>query len=426
MKRRSLIVALSVISALAVLPSGAAAATAPAAAPVLTSAPFATLVSFSWTPGNGLNTSQSVFRSDGPCAMPVSSGQIQPGSPYAGNTTAGYIANVADGVYCYYVQAADLLSTANSPGLTVIVDTHDPAATIAIPNASAAGVVSGTVSISSTSADAASGVATSVQHIGATGACPSGPVMGSTWDTTGVGNGLYDVCNVVADNAGHVVVATITVTVANAPPAPPAVPPVARAADKKAPGAPKKLTATLALTKAGAKTARVTLRWVKPTARDLDHVIVVLNLAHAPKNPTDGTLMYSGLGDSAVLRLRSGRSGYVAVFAYDQSDNVSKPARKRISAASPVALLPLKGAVVDAAPHLTWTAKKDSAYYNVQIFRNGQRVLIAWPSRASYNVPKGKLASGTYVWFVWPAVKSGGASPKFADLIGRSTFVVKA
>src|SRR6185503_567893 len=99
----------------------------------------------------------------------------------------------------------------------------------------------GTVSIASTSADAASGVATSVQHIGATGACPSGPVMGSTWDTTGVGNGLYDVCNVVADNAGHVVVATITVTVANAPPAPPAVPPVARAADKKAPGAPKKL-----------------------------------------------------------------------------------------------------------------------------------------------------------------------------------------
>ena len=116
MKRRSLIVALSVISALAVLPSGAAAATAPAAAPVLTSAPFATLVSFSWTPGNGLNTSQSVFRSDGPCATPVSSGQIQPGSPYAGNTTAGYIANVADGVYCYYVQAADLALDGQQPG----------------------------------------------------------------------------------------------------------------------------------------------------------------------------------------------------------------------------------------------------------------------------------------------------------------------
>jgi hypothetical protein len=426
MARRFLIVALGVISALAVLPSGAAAATAPAAAPVLTSAPFATLVSFHWTPGAGLNTSQSVYRSVGPCAIPVTTGQMQ-GSPFPGNATTDFVDNVADGIYCYYIQADDLVSSANSPGLTVIVDTHDPAATIAIPNASSAGVVSGTVTLASTSADAASGVATSVQHIGATGACPSGPVMGSTWDTTGVGNGLYDVCNIVTDNAGHVAVATITVTVANVPPAPPpAAPPVPRSADKKAPGKPTKLTAVLARTKAGAKTARVTLRWVKPTARDLDHVVVVLNMKRAPKNPTDGSLMYSGLGDSAVLRLRAGRAGYVALFAYDQSDNVSKPARKRISAGPLAPLLPLKGAVVDTSPHLSWTPKKGSAYYNVQVFRNGRRVVIAWPSRASYNVPEGKLAPGTYVWFVWPAVKSGGAAPKFADLIGRSTFVVKS
>jgi hypothetical protein len=154
-------------------------------------------------------------------------------------------------------------------------------------------------------------------------------------------------------------------------------------------------------------------------------VIVVLNLKRAPKTPTDGSLMYSGLGDSAVVRLRAGRSGYVALYAYDQSDNVSKPARKRVSATA-APLRPLSGAVVDAAPHLTWTPKKGSAYYNVQLFHNGERVLIAWPSHASYDVPKGKLAPGTYVWFVWPAVKSGGAAPKFTDRIGRSTFVVKA
>jgi hypothetical protein len=429
MARRSLIVALGLISLLAVLPSGAAAATAPAAAPVLTSVPFATLVSFTWTPGNGVNTSQSVLRSDGPCATPVSAGQIMPGSPSAGNTTTSYIANTPDGVFCFSIQAADLLTTANSPGLTVIVDTHDPAATIAIPNASAAGVVSGTVSLAATSTDAASGVATSVLHVGAAGACPTGTVMGTTWDTTGVGNGLYDVCNVVTDNAGHVAVATIAVTVANvplAPPAPPPAPPVPRAADKKAPGAPKKLSVTLARGKAGAKTLRVTLHWVKPTARDLDHVIVVFNRKRAPKGPADGSLMYSGLGTSAVLRLRAGGSGSVALYAYDQSDNVSKPARKHISAGSLAPLRPLNGAVVGAAPHLTWTPKKGSAYYNVQVFRNGERVLIAWPSHASYDVPEGKLAPGTYVWFVWPAVKSGGASPKFADRIGRSTFVVKA
>ena len=88
-------------------------------------------------------------------------------------------------------------------------------------------------------------------------------------------------------------------------------------------------------------------------------------------------------------------------------------------------LRPLTGSVVDAAPHLTWKPKSGSAYYNVQIFRNGVRILIAWPSSASYDVPAGKLAPGTYVWFVWPAVKSGGSTPTFDDLIGRATFIVK-
>src|SRR4051794_25912923 len=77
MARRSIIVALGVIAAFAaLLPAGASAATAPAVAPVLTSAPFATLVSFQWTPGNGVNLSQSVYRSIGPCATPVTAGHI--------------------------------------------------------------------------------------------------------------------------------------------------------------------------------------------------------------------------------------------------------------------------------------------------------------------------------------------------------------
>jgi hypothetical protein len=418
MGRRSIILTIGMFAAFAALPTGALAATAPAAAPVLTSIPFATLVSFHWTPGNGLNLSQSVFRSDGPCATPVTAGQRQ-GDPFPGNATADYIANSADGVFCYFIQAADLLETANSPGLTVVVDTHDPAATIAIPNA-VAGVVTGVVTLAATSADAASGVASSVLRVGAVGSCPSGPVMGPTWDTTTVANGAYDVCNVVADNAGRVAIATTTVTVANAPPPPP--PP---AADTTAPDPPTKLSAVLPRAKPGAERLRVKLRWVKPAATDLDRVVVVVNRRRAPKGPADGTVVYRGLRSSAVLNLRAGRAGHVALFAYDHAGNVSPPARRLVSTASLVKLRPLPGTVVDASPHLRWKAKRDSAYYNVQIFRNGRRILIAWPSRASYDVPRGKLGPGTYVWFVWPAVESGGAAPTFADLIGRATFVVK-
>jgi len=58
------------------------------------------------------------------------------------------------------------------------------------------------------------------------------------------------------------------------------------------------------------------------------------------------------------------------------------------------------------------------------VFRNGKRVLVAWPSRTSYR-PVRTLEAGTYVWYVWPAVRHKGASPTFGALIGRATFVVR-
>ena len=259
-------------------------------------------------------------------------------------------------------------------------------------------------------------------RVGAVGSCPVAPVMGTTWNTATVPNGSYDVCNVVADNAGRVAIATITVVVANAPPAPPPAPP----GDTTAPDPPTKLSALLPRAKPGAERLRVRLRWVRPTAPDLDRVVVVVNRRRPPKDPLDGTVVYRGLRNSAVLNLRAGRAGHVALFAYDRSGNISAAVRRLVSTASLVKLRPLTGSVVDGTPHLTWKAKQDSAYYNVQIFLQGKRVLLAWPSRASYEVPAGPLGPGTYVWFVWPAVESGGEAPKFADLIGRSTFVVKA
>jgi hypothetical protein len=77
---------------------------------------------------------------------------------------------------------------------------------------------------------------------------------------------------------------------------------------------------------------------------------------------------------------------------------------------------------VNAAPLLTWTAKEGTVYYNVQVFRDGKRVLVGWPSQPSYQLPANALAHGTYTWFVWPAVKHKGATPTFGDLIGRATF----
>jgi hypothetical protein len=201
--------------------------------------------------------------------------------------------------------------------------------------------------------------------------------------------------------------------------------------DKTAPLAPTKLTVTRAKskTKAKAKSGSVTflLHWVKPTAADLDRIVVVLNLKRPPVGPADGKAVYHGLGSSAKVKLRPGQTGYVAVYAFDHSGNYSpKPIRKLLTLAGLISLRPLTGSVVrSSSPELTWKATKGSTYYNVQVFRNGKRMLVGWPSTASYRIPGGKLKPGTYVWFVWPAVQHKGSTPSFGKLIGRATFTYK-
>jgi hypothetical protein len=419
MARRSICAAVALaITALA--PASAAAATAPANAPVLTSVVYSSPVGISWTPGADiLNLQQTVLRAPGPCTAPASGGQ--PLQTFSDNTTSSYIDPAPDGTYCYYIQSSDLMAAAVSPGLTVVVDMLSPSATIAVSGMSASGVVSGTVGVSGTAADAGSGIASSILHVGAVGACPAGLVIGAQWDTSGVANGPYDVCNVVTDKAGHTATAVTTVTVTNGvPPPPPAQ------GDPLAPPPPTNVSLTRPRSRSATANVTLTLRWVNPATPDLASVLVVLNLNRAPKRPADGIKVYRGLGTSTKVTLRPGQTGHLALYSYSKAGNVSLPARTKVSLASLIPLRPLSGSVLHTVPVLTWKAKQGSAYYNLQLYRKGKRVLVVWPSHPSYHIPTGALKPGTYVWYVWPAVRSGGATPTFASLIGRATFTYKA
>lgn len=442
MAPRSILVALAVAIS-AAWPTSALSATAPGA-PHLTTAPYASPAIFQWTPAADLlNVSQTIHRAPGACTTPLATGVAV--RTYPGNATNQHFAVPGEGTFCFYVSAADLAGgTANSPGLTITIDTVAPTATVAVSNTAAGGVVIGTVNVSGTSSDAISGVASSVLRIGAVGACAAGTVLRSPWDTTAYTDGAYDICNVVTDRAGHIGIATVTVTVANSGPVPvpmpgplvpaaatPAAPaasapavaaPGGTSADKLAPLAPTKLAIVQPRTHSGAAPIPVTLRWVNPAASDLDRVVVVLNLKHPPRSVADGSVAYRGLGTSTTFELRAGKSAYLALYAYDHSGNVSRPARRAVSLAALIPLRPLTGSVVSAAPRLTWKAKEGTAYYNVQIFRNGRRILVGWPSQPSFLLPAYLLEPGIYTWFVWPAVKHKSATT-FADLIGRATFV---
>ena len=123
-------------------------------------------------------------------------------------------ATIPDGIYCFYIRTTEPAhAAADGPGLTVLIDreTRRPRSR-SRPWRRA--VVTGTVTVDRTSADAVSGVASSTLHVGAANACASGAVIGSAWDTPPRRTGLQ-VCNVVVDNAGHSAISSTTVTVAN-------------------------------------------------------------------------------------------------------------------------------------------------------------------------------------------------------------------
>ena len=123
-----------------------------------------------------------------------------------------------------------------------------------------------------------------------------------------------------------------------------------------------------------------------------------------------------------MLALNAGQTAHLALYAIDKSGNMSAASRRLISLAALIPMRPLTGSAVHAAPLLKWEPRKGAAYYNIQIFHLGKRVLVAWPQRPSYRFPAEKLAPGTYVWFVWPALARTHASPRFDGLIGRATF----
>jgi hypothetical protein len=422
MARRSTLVAVAA-ALFAAWPASAFAVTAPPNPPQVTSM-YALPATIHWTPApDVLNASQTVLQASGSCGAPTTAAVAVEN---VSNSESSYtVGSLSDGAYCFAIRATDILgATADSPGVTLTIDTVSPTAGILVAG-HAGGSVSGVVSLAATSADAVSGVAASVLHVGAVGACPSGAVLGSAWDTTAYANGAYDVCNVVSDNAGHGAVATVTVTVANAVRAPAALTPGVGPLDKVAPRPPTRVVVIAPRAKRGTRVVPLTLHWSKPTTPDLDRVVVVLNMKRAPRGPIDGRVINRGLETTAAFKFGAHANAHIALYAYDHSGNVSRAARPKVSLASLIPLRPLGGSVVRKAPQLRWRPSKHVAYYNVQLFRNGHRVLVRWPSHPFFRFQAGKLRPGTYVWFVWPAMKHQGAAPTFGKLIGRSMFVVK-
>jgi hypothetical protein len=132
--------------------------------------------------------------------------------------------------------------------------------------------------------------------------------------------------------------------------------------------------------------------------------------------------------------LRNERRYRYVVTLTDQAGNRAAGDAAAVPTASKL-LLPSEGERVDRAeepaPLLVWKRVRRARYYNVQLFREGDKILSAWPERNRLQLKRewryrGKvyhLLPARYCWRVWPGFGKR-AERRYGKQLGRSCFRV--
>jgi hypothetical protein len=134
-------------------------------------------------------------------------------------------------------------------------------------------------------------------------------------------------------------------------------------------------------------------------------------------------------GGITDLRVRNRIAYRYVVTLTDQAGNAAR--RELVVVPGPRLLAPAKRALVSAPPLLRWTPVRRARYYNVQLFRNGRKVLSAWPKRPQlhlrarwrFNGRRYRLVDGRYRWYVWPG-EGPRSARRYGDRIGARSFVL--
>jgi hypothetical protein len=168
-----------------------------------------------------------------------------------------------------------------------------------------------------------------------------------------------------------------------------------------------------------------TVHWKSSSPEDVASVSRVARGARSERS------LFSGTGVGFVdKKIQAGAEYRYTVRTYDEAGNASEP--RSVLALPKVVSLGKIGYTPRAAsrPILSWPARRGASYYHVQLFRNGKRILAAWPlttelalhAKWRWAGHRYHLAPAKYAWFVW-----AGFGPRTAaryKLLGHSTFIV--
>lgn len=198
------------------------------------------------------------------------------------------------------------------------------------------------------------------------------------------------------------------------------------------PTPPPTITLTLpgsvrhATAKAGDRT--VLLTWAMPKTPGIASVLIKRSVLGDPET----TIVYRGLGTTfKSAGLRNGVTYRFVLVATDRAGNPSQPVV--VSATPSLLQAPADGARLTKPPLLRWAPVAAAEYFNIQLYRNGTKILSAWPevfwlqlaSRWTYGKKTFELEPGVYTWYVWPGL-GARADVRYGELLGRGSFVVVA
>jgi hypothetical protein len=169
------------------------------------------------------------------------------------------------------------------------------------------------------------------------------------------------------------------------------------------------------------------VHWKSSSPNDVAAISRVARGSRSERSLFSGTA-----GDFVDKKIQDGVEYRYNVRTFDQAGNASQA---RTVLALPKVVSLGKNAYTprtSGQPILTWPARRGASYYHVQLFRNGKRILAAWPLKTELALRQSwrwagrryRLAPAQYAWFVW-----AGFGPRTAaryKLLGHSAFIVPA
>ena len=186
--------------------------------------------------------------------------------------------------------------------------------------------------------------------------------------------------------------------------------------------------AAVARFRALARDKVVRLEWKQPIDVDYDHVRILRKRVGTGFWKTIATRdSATALKDTAVqndVRYR------YRIQSVDQAGNAS--ASVEVNGRPSKIYSPVFGAIRRSPPLIDWTRVRNATYYNVQVWRNGQKVLSRWPLRSSTRLRSHwafagrtfSFTSGHYVVYAWPGF-GRKASARYGGLLGWTAFEVR-